>query len=55
MEIVALFCDLDDFWLQFAPAWHQRPVSEGRAAQLGTSRLGLREVRTIVVSFFQSG
>ena len=29
MEIVALFCDIDDFGLQFEPAWQQRLVCIG--------------------------
>lgn len=55
MEIVALFCDIDDFCLQFEPAWRRRLVTEGSAPLLGTSRLCLSEVMTIVVSFHQSG
>lgn len=55
MEIVALFCDIDDFCLHFEPAWHRRLVSEGGSSPRGTSRLCVSEVRTIVVSFHQSG
>src|SRR5215210_3473811 len=55
MEIVALFCDIDDFCVRFEPAWHRRLVSEGSAQPPWTSRLGVSEVMTIVVSFHQSG
>jgi hypothetical protein len=55
MEIVALFCDIDDFCLQFEPTWHQRLVSEGRPQPFRASRLCLSEVMTIMVSFHQSG
>jgi hypothetical protein len=55
MEIVALFCDIDDFCLRFEPAWHQRLVSEGSSQPPWTSRLCVSEVMTIVVSFHQSG
>src|SRR5215204_2067074 len=55
MEIVALFCDIDDCCLRFEPAWHQRLVSEGSSQPPWTSRLCLSEVMTIVVSFHQSG
>jgi Transposase DDE domain len=55
MEILALFCDIDDFCLQFEPAWHQQLVTEERRLPLRTSRLCLSEVMTIVVSFHQSG
>src|SRR5215510_6207033 len=55
MEIVALFCDIDDFCQQFAPAWQQRLVTAGNRQRRRESRLGLSEVMTIVVSFHQSG
>ena len=55
MEIVALFCDIDDFCLHFEPTWHRRLMSEGSLHPPWTSRLGLSEVMTIVVSFHQSG
>jgi hypothetical protein len=55
MEIVALFCDIDDFCLRFEPAWHQRLVSEGSSQPPWTSRLCVSEVMPIVVSFHQSG
>src|SRR5215210_6994251 len=55
MEIVALFCDIDDVCVRFEPAWHQRLVSEGSAQPPWTSRLWVREVMTIVVSFHRSG
>ena len=55
MEIVALFCDIDDFCLQFEPAWRQRLVAKQEAQPLWPSRLGLSEVMTIVINFHQSG
>ena len=55
MEIVALFCDIDDFCLQFEPAWHQRLVTEGKASPFPASRVCLSEVMTIVVNSHQSG
>jgi hypothetical protein len=55
MEIVALFCDIDDFCVQFEPAGRQRLVAEGKAQLFWASRLCVREVRTMVVSFHQSG
>jgi hypothetical protein len=30
MEIVALFCDIDDFCLQFEPLWRQPLINDGR-------------------------
>jgi hypothetical protein len=55
MEIVTLFCDLEDFCLQFEPVWQHRLVAEGRAQSLWASRLCLSEVMTSMVSFHQSG
>ncbi len=55
MEIVALFCDIADFCLQFEPAWRQRLVAEGKAQLVWASRLCLSEGLTIGVSFHQSG
>jgi hypothetical protein len=30
MRILELFCAVDEFWVQFAPAWHQHLVLTGR-------------------------
>jgi hypothetical protein len=55
MEIVALFCDVDDFCQQFEPRWQQRLLRSGTPQHLRESRLCLSEVMTIVISFHQSG
>ena len=55
MEIVALFCDIDDFCLQFEPAWQHHLMPEGSRRRWRESRLCLSEVMTIVVSVHQSG
>jgi Transposase DDE domain len=55
MEIIALFCDVDDFCQQFEPRWQQRLVRSGTPQRLRESRLCLSEVMTIVISFQQSG
>jgi Transposase DDE domain len=55
MEIVALFCDIDDFCLQFEPLWQQHLICEGRRYRCRGQRLCLSEVMTIMVSFHQSG
>jgi hypothetical protein len=41
--------------LRFESVWHRQLVSEGSSAPLGTSRLCVSEVMTIVMSFHQSG
>jgi hypothetical protein len=55
MEIVALFCDIDDFCLWFEPRWRQQLLSHGGRPRWRETRLCLSEVMTIVVSFHQSG
>jgi DDE family transposase len=55
MEIIALCCDLDDCCLQFEPLWQQHLVSEGSRRRWREPRMCLSEVRTILVSFPQSG
>jgi len=55
MEIVALFCDIDDCCLQFEPLWRQHLVSEGRRQRWHEKQWCLIEVMTIMVSFHQSG
>jgi DDE family transposase len=55
MEIVALFCDIDDFCQTFAPQWQRHLVNEGSRRRWREPRLCLSEVMTIVVNFHQSG
>lgn len=55
MEIVALFCEIDDFCQQFEPRWRQRLITSGERQRLRESRLCLSEVMTTVISFHQSG
>jgi hypothetical protein len=54
MEIIALFCDVDDFCQQFAPQWQQRLIASGDRQRLRESRLCLSAVMTIVITFQQS-
>jgi hypothetical protein len=55
MEIVALFCDIDDFCAQFEPVWRQHLITEGSRHRWREQRLCLSEGMTSVVSFPQSG
>lgn len=53
MSLLELFCDVDDFWLRFAPQWRASQLVAGkqreRAGQLCPS-----EVMTILIHFHQS-
>lgn len=53
MSLLELFCDVDDFWLRFAPHWKASRLAAGqqreRAGQLCPS-----EVMTILIHFHQS-
>jgi Transposase DDE domain len=55
MDIVTLFCDIDDFCLQFEPLWHQHCVAARLRYRQRTGRLGRSEVMTIVIWFHLSG
>lgn len=55
MEIVALFCDIDDFCQAFEPLWQQGLVNDRSRQRWRETRMCLSEVMTIVVSFHQSG
>ena len=55
MEIVALFCDVDDFCQQFVPQWQRRLLASKDRQRLRESRLCLSEVMTIMITFHQSG
>jgi hypothetical protein len=54
VDIVALFCDLDDFYQAFAPVWQQHLLpAPGRHRQRANG-LSVSEVMTLVVAFQDS-
>jgi hypothetical protein len=55
MDMVALFCDVDDCCRRFAPRWRQRRIAEGECHRWRGSKLCLREVMPIVIGFPHSG
>jgi hypothetical protein len=55
MNILPIFCDVDDFCLLFEPRWHQRLLQSGAARRNKHSALALSEVMTILILFHTSG
>lgn len=55
MDIVALFCDLDKFAVEFEPLLRRRLLADGRPHRNRPSRMHLGEVMTILVLFHDSG
>ncbi len=55
MDILTLFCDIDDFCLIFEPLWHRRLISDRMRQRNRPGSLSLAEVMTILVLFHLSG
>jgi hypothetical protein len=55
MDILPLFCDIDDFCLLFEPLWKRRLLADGAVRRHKPSALSLSEVMTILVFFHLSG
>jgi hypothetical protein len=55
MDIVTLFCDIDDFCRLFEPAWRRRLLASGAQRRHKPSALALSEVMTLLVLFHASG
>ena len=55
MDIVALFCHIDDFCRRFEPQWRSHRLAAGPRQRQRSGTLSLSEVMTIVVWFHCSG
>lgn len=55
MDILPVFCDMDDFCLLFEPLWNQRLLESGQRLRQRPATLSLSEVMTIIVLFHSSG
>lgn len=55
MDILPLFCDIDDFCRLFEPAWKRHLLASGALRRRKPSALALSEVMTILVLFHLSG
>ena len=53
MSLLELFCDVDDFMLNFAPHWRASQLAAGKQ-RVRTGQLYPSEVMTILIHFHQS-
>lgn len=49
--LTELFCLIDDFCINFEPAWHERLLADGQKHQRRQTRLQLSDLRTLAVLF----
>ncbi len=55
MEILPLFCEIDDFFRLFEKVWRTRQVTNGKRQRNRPTGLSQAEVMTILVLYHQSG
>lgn len=53
MSLLELFCDIDDFWQEYEPIWHQTLLETGQRHRHRAGRLSMSELMTIVIHFHQ--
>ena len=53
-QLVAIFCDIDDFCKAFEPLYTQRLLQNGQRQRTRQTQLSLSEIMTIIVCFHQS-
>ena len=54
MSLLELFCDVDDFCLEFEPKWHAQLLESGVKRRKRQGGLCLSEIMTILIHFHQS-
>lgn len=54
MNLTELFCDVDDFWLAFAPEWQQKQLTQGTKRRQRVGQLCESEMMTIMIYFHQA-
>lgn len=54
MDIVQLFCNVDDFCQWFIPVWEQYQLTDGGKKRIRQGTLSLSEVMTLVILFHHS-
>lgn len=55
MNLIELFCNIDDFWINFKSAWHKRLLETNTRKRVRSTNLSTSEIMTIIVLFHQSG
>jgi hypothetical protein len=54
MDLLELFCDVDDFWQAFSPQWHKRLLKAGLPQRTRSPQLCESEIMTLVIHFHHS-
>ena len=53
-QLIAMFCDIDDFCKVFEPVYHQHLIATAGRHRRRQTRLALSEIMTIIVDFHRS-
>jgi len=54
-DIVSLFCDVDDFCLEFEPIFNKHLIQDGHRKRIRKRKMALSEVMTIIIWFHMLG
>ena len=54
MNLIALFCSIDDFWKTFKNEWEKHLIGNGKPKRGPKCRLSISEMLTIIILFHQS-
>lgn len=55
MDILTVFCQVDDFCRVFEPKFNQQLLAEGKRKRIKPSKMSRSEVMTILIAFHRSG
>ncbi len=55
MDILSVFCQVDDFCRVFEPKFNQRLLADGKRKRIKPSKMSRSEVMTILIAFHRSG
>lgn len=53
-SLEALFCNIDDFCIEFEPKWKAQLLAQGQTTRRRARKLSLSEIMTILVAFHQN-